>query len=66
MVAGSWVGSRRSQASLDALLGDRMVQSPAFTIDLRGWDAVAFVKEVELEAVKIVGKYVLKTELIRS
>jgi hypothetical protein len=43
-----------------------MVQSPAFTIDLRGWDAVAFVKEVELEAVKIVGKYVLKTELIRS
>jgi hypothetical protein len=43
-----------------------MVQSPAFAIDLRGRDAVAFVRKVESEAIKIVGKYVMKTEMLRS
>jgi hypothetical protein len=47
-------------------LDDQMVQSPAFAIDLRGQDAAAFVREVESKAVKIVGKYVPKTEMIRS
>jgi hypothetical protein len=47
-------------------LGDQMVQSPAFAIDLRGRDAAAFVREVESKTVKIVGKYVPKTEMIKS
>jgi hypothetical protein len=47
-------------------LGDQMVRRPAFAIDLRGRDAAAFVREVESEVVKIVGKYVLRTEMLRS
>jgi hypothetical protein len=47
-------------------LGDLMVRSPAFAIDLGGRDATAFVREVESEAIKIVGKYVPKTEMLRS
>jgi hypothetical protein len=43
-------------------LGDQMVRSLAFAIDLRGRDAAAFVRE----AIKIIGKYVLKTEMLRS
>jgi hypothetical protein len=35
-------------------------------VDLHGQDMVAFVREVEVEAVKIVGKYVPKTETLRS
>jgi hypothetical protein len=42
-----------------------MMQSPAFAIDLRGRDAATFVREVESVAVKSVGKYSVKTELIR-
>jgi hypothetical protein len=47
-------------------LGDQMVWSPAFTLDLRVREAATFVQEVESEAVKIVGKYVPKMEMIRS
>jgi hypothetical protein len=47
-------------------LGDQLVRSPAFVVDLRGRDAAAFVREVEAEATKIVGKYVPKTETLRS
>jgi hypothetical protein len=47
-------------------LGDQMVRSPAFAIDLRGQDTAAFVRGVESEAIKIVGKYVPKTEMLRS
>jgi hypothetical protein len=47
-------------------LGERLVRSPAFTVDLRGRNSAAFVREVEAEAVKIVGKYVPKTETLRS
>jgi hypothetical protein len=47
-------------------LGDRLVRSPAFIVELHGPDAVAFVREVESEAVKIVGNYVSKTEMLRS
>jgi hypothetical protein len=43
-----------------------MVQSPAFAFELRGQDATVFVREVESEAVKIVGKYSTKIELVRS
>jgi hypothetical protein len=47
-------------------LGDLMVRSPAFAIDLWGRDATAFVWEVESEAIKIIGKYEPKTEMLRS
>jgi hypothetical protein len=45
-------------------LGGQLVRSPAFTVDLRGRDMAVFVHEVE--AVKIVGKYVPKIETLRS
>jgi hypothetical protein len=47
-------------------LGDKLVRSPAFAVDLRGRDAAAFVREVESEAIKIVRKYARKTEMLRS
>jgi hypothetical protein len=47
-------------------LGDRLVRSPAFAVDLRGRNSATFVREVEAEAVKIVGKYVPRTETLRS
>jgi hypothetical protein len=47
-------------------LGDRLVRSPAFAVDLRGRNSAAFVCQVDDEAVKIVGKYVLRTETLRS
>jgi hypothetical protein len=47
-------------------LGGQLVRSPAFMVDLRGRNPTAFVREVEARAVKIVGKYVLKTETLRS
>jgi hypothetical protein len=47
-------------------LRGQLVRSPAFAVDLRGQDAVAFVREVEAEAVKIVGKYTPKIETLRS
>jgi hypothetical protein len=47
-------------------LGDRLVRSPIFAVDLRGRNSAAFVCEVEAEAVKIVGKYVPKTKNLRS
>jgi hypothetical protein len=47
-------------------VGDQLVRGPAFVVDLHGRNAVAFVHEVEAEAAKIVGKYVSKTETLRS
>jgi hypothetical protein len=47
-------------------LGDRLVRSPAFGVDLRGRNPTAFVREVEAEAAKIVGRYVPRTETLRS
>jgi hypothetical protein len=47
-------------------LGDQQVQSPAFALDLRGRDPAAFVREVEDGAVRIVGRYVPRTEALRS
>jgi hypothetical protein len=58
VVCGRWLMAR--------ILNNRMVQSPAFSIELRGRDAATFVREVEVEAVKIVGKYSAKMELTRS
>jgi hypothetical protein len=47
-------------------LGGQLVRSPSFVVDLCGHNPAAFVREVEAEAVKIVGKYVPKTETLRS
>jgi hypothetical protein len=38
------------------------VRSPAFALDLHGRDPTAFMREVEDGAVRIVGRYVPKTE----
>lgn len=37
-----------------------MVVRPGFAVELGGQDRVAFVSEVEVEAIKIVGKYSAK------
>jgi hypothetical protein len=42
------------------------VRSPAFALDLRGRDPAAFVREAEDDAARIVGRYVPKTEGLRS
>jgi hypothetical protein len=47
-------------------LGEQQVRSLAFTFDLRGRDPAAFVREVEDGAVRIVGRYVPRTEALRS
>jgi hypothetical protein len=47
-------------------LGNKLVRSPAFAVYLRGRDAAAFVREVESEAIKIVGNYAPKAEMLRS
>jgi hypothetical protein len=46
-------------------LDNQMVLSTAFAIELRGRDAAAFIREVETEAVRIVGNYSAKTELTK-
>jgi hypothetical protein len=43
-----------------------LVQSPAFALDLHGRDPAAFVCEAEDCAARIVGRYVPKTEGLRS
>jgi hypothetical protein len=47
-------------------LNNRTVQSPTFAIEPRGQDVAAFVRVVEAEMMKIVGKYSSKAELTRS
>jgi hypothetical protein len=47
-------------------LGGQRVRSPAFALDLRGRDPAAFVREVEDGAARIVGRYVPRTEGLRS
>jgi hypothetical protein len=46
--------------------GGMLVRSPAFALDLRGRDSAAVVREAEDGAVRIVGRYVPKTEGQRS
>jgi hypothetical protein len=47
-------------------LGEQQVRSPAFTLDLRGRDPATFLREVEDGAVRIVGRFVPRTETLRS
>jgi hypothetical protein len=47
-------------------LGGRKVRSPRFALDLRGRDPASVVREAEDGAVRIIGRYVPKTEAQRS
>jgi hypothetical protein len=47
-------------------LGERKVRSLLFALDVRGRDLAAVVREAEDGAVRIVGRYVPKTEALRS
>jgi hypothetical protein len=47
-------------------LGGQRVRSPAFALDVRGRDPAAVVREAEDGAVRIVGRYVPRTEALRS
>jgi hypothetical protein len=47
-------------------LGKQLVRSTAFTLDLRDRDLAAFMREVEDGAVRIVGRYALRTETLQS
>jgi hypothetical protein len=47
-------------------LGQQMVRSPAFALDMRGRDPAAFVREVEDGAVRIVVRYAPRMEILRS
>lgn len=47
-------------------LKNQMVLSPAFATKLHGRDTMVFIRKVEAEVVKIVGKYSTKTEKPRS
>jgi hypothetical protein len=46
--------------------GGRAVRSPAFALNLQNRDPAAFVREAEDGAVRLVGRYVLRTEGQRS
>jgi hypothetical protein len=46
--------------------GGMLVRNPTFTLDLHGQDPAAFVREAEDCAVRIVGRYMPKTEGLRS
>jgi hypothetical protein len=46
--------------------GGMQVRSPAFALDLHGRDPAAFVREMEDGVVRIVGRYVPKTEAQHS
>jgi hypothetical protein len=47
-------------------LGQQLVRSPAFSLDLRDRDPTTFVREVEDVAVRIMGRYAPRTESLRS
>jgi hypothetical protein len=47
-------------------LGQQLVRSPSFALDLRGRDPAVFVREVEDGAVRIVGRYAPRTKSLQS
>jgi hypothetical protein len=64
-LAHGWVLGEVSPRQMPTL-GQQLVRSPTFSLDLRGRDPAAFVHEVEDGAVRIVGRYALRTESLRS
>jgi hypothetical protein len=59
---GAWMDAGRSMPSL----GGRKVRSPLFALDVRRRDPVAVVREAEDGAMRIVGRYMPRTEAQRS
>jgi hypothetical protein len=64
-LAHSWVLGEVCPRRMPTL-GDRLVRSPSFIVDLWSQNPTAFVREVEAKAAKIVGRYVPKTETLWS
>jgi hypothetical protein len=64
-LAHGWVLGEVCPCRMPSLV-DQLVQSPAFALDPQGRNPAAFVREVEAEASKIVGRYVPRTETVRS
>jgi hypothetical protein len=66
MALGAWLGLGKVCPREMPSRGGQLVRSPAFTLDLRGRDPAAFVREAEDDAARIVGCYVPKTEGLQS
>jgi hypothetical protein len=66
MALGTWLGTGRSMPREMPSRGGQRVRSPAFALDLHGQDPAAFVREAKDGAARIVGRYVPKTEGLRS
>jgi hypothetical protein len=64
-LAHGWVLGKVCPRQMSTL-GGQLVRSPAFALDLHGRNPAAFVREVEDGAVRIVGRYVPRTETLRS
>jgi hypothetical protein len=64
-LAHGWVLSEVCPRQMPTL-GEQLVRTPTFALDLCGRNPAAFVREVEDGAVRIVGRYVLRTEALRS
>jgi hypothetical protein len=64
-MAGCWVLGEVCPRQMPTL-GQQLVRSLTFSLDLRGRDLAAFVREVEDGAVRIVGRYAPRTESLRS
>jgi hypothetical protein len=61
-LAHGWTLGEITPRRMPTLWG-QLVRSPAFAVDLCGRDSATFVREVEAEALKIVGKYAPKIEI---
>jgi hypothetical protein len=66
MALGAWLGAGRSMPSSYAFPWRDAGAESAFALDLHGRDPAAFVREAEDGAVRIVGRYVPRTEAQRS
>jgi hypothetical protein len=64
-LAHGWVLSEVCPHQMPTL-GQQLVRSPTFPLDLRGRDPAAFVREVEVGVVRIVGRYAPRMESLRS
>jgi hypothetical protein len=65
-LAHGWALGEVCPREMPASRGGQRVRSPAFALDLHGRDPAAFVREAKDGAARIVGRYVPKTEGLRS
>jgi hypothetical protein len=66
MALSAWLGAERSMPSRDALPGRAAGVKSGLRAGFAWRDPAAFVREVEDGAARIVGRYVPKTEGLRS